>query len=212
MKSQELKELQLVQILSEEEGLTQRDIFLRLDMAQGLVNRYLKRLARKGWIKLTTAPPKRMLYWLTPKGMAEKTRRTYDFVSFTYRLFREAHRDSSNTLRRMARKEKVRRIVFYGAEPVAEVASMSLKENRIELVAVADEDVKGTHMLGKKVVGIDELDELNFDAILFVKNSRRDDQILLKLLTTKGRTVNLFEQSDLKAPSASMRRREERLK
>ncbi|EFK97423.1 transcriptional regulator, MarR family, partial [sediment metagenome] len=54
MKAQDLKYLQLVQELSEERGLTQRDLFLRLGMAQGLVNRYLKRLAQKGWIKLTT--------------------------------------------------------------------------------------------------------------------------------------------------------------
>lgn len=207
MKSQDLKELQLVQVLSEEEGLTQRDIFLRLNMAQGLVNRYLKRLARKGWIKLTTAPPKRMLYLLTPKGLAEKTRLTYEFVAFTYRLFREAHRDASNTLHRLARREKVRRIVFYGAEPVAEVAAMSLKENRIELVAVADEDVKGTTMLGKKVVGVDALDALTFDTILFVKHSRRDDAILLRLLATKGRTVNLFAEGDAPGPGTTKGKR-----
>src|ERR1051325_6316532 len=114
MKAQDQKYLQIVQELSEQEGLSQRDIFLRLGMAQGLVNRYLKRLAQKGWIKLSTAPPQRMLYWLTPKGMAEKSRLTYEFVSFTYKLYREAHRNASNRLHDLARKHKVRRVVFYG--------------------------------------------------------------------------------------------------
>lgn len=194
MKSQDLKELQIVQILSEEEGLTQRDLFLRLNMAQGLVNRYLKRLAKKGWIKLTTTPPKKMMYWLTPKGLAEKTRLTYDFVTFNYRLYREAHRDASNTLSRLARKRKVRRIVFYGAEPIAEIAEMSLAENKMKLVAVVDEEAIGRKFLGQEVVGVDDLDGLRFDCILFVKHSRKDDGILLKLLKTKGDVVSLFDQ------------------
>lgn len=193
MKAQDQKYLQIVQELSEQEGLSQRDLFLRLSMAQGLVNRYLKRLAQKGWIKLSTAPPKRMLYWLTPKGMSEKTRLTYEFVTFTYKLFREAHRNSSNKLSELARKHKAARIAIYGAEPIAEVAAMSLKENKLKLVAVVDEDLKGARCLNLKVLGIDDLDRLDYDAILFAKHSRKDDRILLKLLATKGRVANLFE-------------------
>lgn len=193
MKAQDQKYLQIVQELSEEEGLSQRDLFLRLSMAQGLVNRYLKRLAQKGWIKLTTAPPKRMLYWLTPKGLSEKSKLTYEFVAFTYKLYREAHRNASNKLSEIAQQHKGRRVVFYGAEPVAEVAAMSLKENKLKLAAIADEDLRGTRFLHQKVLGIDDLDRIEFDAILFTKHSRKDDRILLKLLATKGRVVSLFE-------------------
>jgi len=193
MKAQDQKYLQIVQELSEDRGLSQRDLFLRLNMAQGLVNRYLKRLAQKGWIKLTTAPPKRMLYLLTSKGLSEKTRLTYDFVAFTYKLFREAHRNASNKLSALARTHRARSVVFYGAEPVAEVAAMSLSENKLKLIAVADEDLKDADFQDLKVVGIDALDDLDYDAILFCKHSRKDDRILLKLLATKGRVVNLFE-------------------
>lgn len=192
MKAQDLKYLQLVQELSEERGLTQRDLFVRLGMAQGLVNRYLKRLAQKGWIKLTTAPPKRMLYWLTPKGLAEKTRLSYEFVSHTYKLYREAHRNASNHLHRLA-QGGVRRVVFYGAEPTAEVAAMSLKENRLKLVGIVDEDLKGALFLGQKVLGIDDLARLAFDCILLVKHSRKDDAILRRLLETRGRVVCIFD-------------------
>ncbi|GMV82758.1 MAG: hypothetical protein AMXMBFR7_39420 [Planctomycetota bacterium] len=205
MRNQDLKELQIVQLLSEEEGLTQRDLFLRLGMAQGLVNLYLKRLARKGWIKLTTAPPKRMLYWLTPKGMSEKAQLSYDFVASSYRLFREAHKNASNTLHALALKHKARRVVLYGADPLAEVAAMSLGENRQQLVAVADEDAQGQAFLDRTVVGIDALDRLKFDAILFVKHARKDDAILLKLLATKGRVVNLFAPGVARAPARATR-------
>jgi len=193
VKSQDQKLLLLVQALSEDEGLSQRDLFLRLGMAQGLVNRYLKRLVQKGWIKLSTAPPKRMLYWLTPKGLLEKSRLTYEFVTFTYTLYREAHRNSSNKLHELAQKKHAKRVVIYGVEPVAEVAALSFGENKLKLAGIVDEDAAGQSFLKHKVGGVDDLDHLDFDAILFCKHSRRDDKILLKLLETKGPVVNLFE-------------------
>jgi hypothetical protein len=56
-----------------------------------------------------------------------------------------------------------------------------------------DEDEKGTTFLGQKVLGIDDLDRLEFDCILLVKHSKKDDAILRKLLETKGRVVCIFD-------------------
>ncbi|EFK95492.1 hypothetical protein LDC_2497 [sediment metagenome] len=56
-----------------------------------------------------------------------------------------------------------------------------------------DEDLKGTVCAGQKVLGIDDLDQLEFDCILLVKHSRREDAILRRLLETKGRVVCIFE-------------------
>ena len=67
-------------ILNEIEGgaeVTQRGLAGKLGIALGLTNLYLKRLARKGYIKVTTIPRNRVKYLVTPKGFAEKTRLTY---------------------------------------------------------------------------------------------------------------------------------------
>ena len=39
-------------------------------MALGLTNLYLKRLIRKGYVKCVTVSPNRLVYSLTPKGVA----------------------------------------------------------------------------------------------------------------------------------------------
>ena len=57
--------------------VTQHTMARKLGVAHGLTNLYLKRLARKGCIKITTIPRYRIKYLLTPRGMTEKTRLTY---------------------------------------------------------------------------------------------------------------------------------------
>jgi DNA-binding MarR family transcriptional regulator len=173
VKAPDLKILQIAQLLSEERGLSQRDIFLRLDMAQGLVNRYLKLLAKRGWIKLTTAPAKRMRYWMTPKGMSEKTRLALQFVTSNYRLFREAHQRASNILCELSQKG-VRRIAFFGSGPLAEVAAMSLAENGQILVAVIMPGSNpATSYLGVPTVSLQEAASIECDGVLLIAEPGR---------------------------------------
>ena len=193
MRSRSMRELDILQAVGEGEKVTKRDLMHRLSIAGRLADRYIKQLVAKGLLKVKTAPAKRMLYWLTPKGFAEKARLSYEFVSYTYKMHRECHKLASNRLHDLAERERVRRVVFYGAEPLAEVVAMSLPENNVELVAVADEDHVGEECAGRKVVSIDALDGLEFDRIVFTKFSKRSDVILRKLLETKGEVVDIFE-------------------
>lgn len=193
MRSSSMRELDILQAVDEGEGVTKRDLLLRANVAGKLANRYLGQLVDKGLLKIRTAPARRVLYWLTPQGMAEKARLSYEFITYTYRVNRECHRLASNALHELAATQGVRRVVFYGAEPMAEVVAVSLSENNLELVAVADEDRVGEKCAGRMVVSIDALDALEFDRIIFTKFSKRDDVILKKLLETKGTVVDVFE-------------------
>ena len=182
----------MLQAIGEGEEVSRRDLMHRLNIAGQLADRYIRQLVRKGLLKVRTAPARRVLYWLTPKGFAEKARLSYEFVSYTYKMYRECHRLASNLLHKLATAQGVRKVVFYGAEPLAEVVAVSLPENHLELVAVADEDAVGQMCAGHKVISIDALDGMEFDCIVFTKFSRRDDVILKKLLETKGRVVNIL--------------------
>jgi DNA-binding MarR family transcriptional regulator len=192
MRSSSMRELDILQAIGEGEEVSRRDLMHRLSMAGQLADRYIKQLVEKGLLKVRTAPARRMLYWLTPQGFAEKARLSYEFITYTYKMHRECHRLASNMLHSLA-AQGVRRVAFYGAEPLTEVVALSLEENRMALVAVADEEQVGESCAGQTVVSIDALDGLAFDRILFTKFSKRDDIILHKLLDTKGRVVNLIE-------------------
>lgn len=193
MRSSSMRQLDILQAIGENEEVPKRALLLRASIAGRLADRYLRQLVDKGLLKARTAPTRRVLYWLTPKGLAEKARLSYEFITYTYKMYRDCHRLASNTLQKLAKGQDVRRVVFYGAEPLAEIVALSLPENDIELVAIADEDHIGEPCAGKTVVSIDALDELEFDRIVFTKFTRRDDVILKKLLATKGEVVNIAE-------------------
>ena len=93
MESQELRDLQILTEIEQAETLTQRSLSTKLGIALGLTKLCLKRLAKKGYIKVTTIPRNRVKYLLTPRGIAEKTRLTYEYMSFSLSLYRRA-RDS----------------------------------------------------------------------------------------------------------------------
>src|SRR5580765_6671163 len=72
---------------------SQRRIAEELGIALGLVNAYLKRCVKKGYVKVSEAPARRYAYYLTPYGFAEKSRLTVEYLSRSFSFFREAKAD-----------------------------------------------------------------------------------------------------------------------
>lgn len=84
------KTLQILNALSDNIAVTQRDLSSGLGIALGLVNSYIKNLIRKGYITVKSIPPRRYAYYLTPKGFSEKTRLTYHLLQDYTRIYRQA--------------------------------------------------------------------------------------------------------------------------
>ena len=152
-------------ILSEIEAaphVTQRSLAGKLGIALGLTNLYLKRLARKGYIKVTTIPRHRVKYLLTPQGFAEKTRLTYEYMQYSFTLFRHSRqflREQFTALAEAGRK----RVVFVGVGEAAELADLTLRELGLDLVAVADDTAAGTRFLDHEVVPLAAIPTLEYD-------------------------------------------------
>ena len=72
------------------DGMNQRRLAMELGIALGLTNTYIKRCVKKGLIKISEVPARRYRYYLTPKGFAEKTRLTAEFLTSSFRFFRKA--------------------------------------------------------------------------------------------------------------------------
>jgi DNA-binding MarR family transcriptional regulator len=73
-------ELSLLESIGEAEGsqdhVTQRELASRAGLSLGMTNSLLRRLAERGWVKLTRLSPKSMRYALTSEGVGEIARRT----------------------------------------------------------------------------------------------------------------------------------------
>ena len=129
------RELRILTEIAERDDVTQRTLAKDLGIALGLTNLYLKRLARKGYIKITTIPSNRMKYLLTPGGIAEKSRLTYEYMSFSLHLYGQTRRRLREALEPLV-AENHKRFALYGTGEAAELAYLTLREIGVDPVAV----------------------------------------------------------------------------
>ncbi|RNC72766.1 MAG: winged helix-turn-helix transcriptional regulator [Desulfuromonadales bacterium] len=143
----------LLSEIATEEPVSQRELARRAGIALGLVNSYLKNLVAKGYVRVKAFPRNRYAYLLTPQGIAEKSRLAYNHLSYFTTLYRVARQDYLALFRQL-KEEGVTRVAFCGADEVAEIAYLSLRETGLELALVMDVGAGGEEFFGKQVVSI----------------------------------------------------------
>jgi len=144
--------------------LTQRSLAKKLGVALGLTNLYLKRLVKKGYVKITTIPRNRIRYILTPHGFAEKSRLTYEYLQYSLTYYRDIRHRLNHTLA-VLEKAGVKRIVVFGVGELAELAFLSIQESNLVLVGFVA-DGPGDRFLSFPRGTLDSVKEWNFDVIL----------------------------------------------
>ena len=130
--------------------MTQRTLARRTGIALGLANSYLKRCERKGLVKIQQAPANRYLYYLTPKGFAEKSRLTAQYLSSSLEFYRKAG-DSCSQAFELCEKRNWRDILLCGASELAEIASQRALEHEVVIVGVYDRASDREKLLNRRV-------------------------------------------------------------
>ena len=164
MDIQSQRALQLLNEVERNAAVTQRSLAKKLGVALGLTNMYVKRLARKGHIKVTTIPRNRILYLLTPRGMAEKSRLTYLYMQHSLSYYRGMRQRLKAVLMEQARAG-AKRIVIYGTGELAELAYISLREVDLTLVGFVNGN-QGPTFLSCPLRPLEALINMDFDAVL----------------------------------------------
>src|SRR5512137_293317 len=100
---QEMRELNLLQELERNPVISQRELSHKFGIALGVTNACLKRMARKGLIRIRDINPKRIGYYLTPKGLIEKTKLTLHLASYVVQHYAELKRIISQRFLEMQR-------------------------------------------------------------------------------------------------------------
>lgn len=143
--------LEILKAIESDKHLTQRDLARRLGVALGLANSYLRRCARKGLIKVRQVPAKRYLYYLTPKGFAEKSRLTTAYLKISFDFYRLASSTCGEAFA-ACRAAGGRRALLAGISELAEIATLRAAEEGIELVAMYDAGSTRSRFAGLPVV------------------------------------------------------------
>ncbi len=108
----------------------------------------------------------RITYLITPRGIAEKARLTYEFMDYSLHLYGEVRQHLREALHECAAAD--RRVAIYGRGEAAELAYLSLREVGLEPVAIFDEN-NGRAVrifLGMPVRPIAEHEQVAYDLMI----------------------------------------------
>jgi DNA-binding PadR family transcriptional regulator len=165
--SGEIRDLRLLEELEKNPISSQRELSHKFNIALGVTNACLKRMARKGWIRIRDLNPRKIGYYLTPKGVLEKARLTLNLISFRVQHYAELKKIIGNRLLEMQNKG-LKRLVFYGISDEMEVAYITLQGVNLKLVGIVEDDEKMIPqiILGFEIEPVSRVQELKPDCIL----------------------------------------------
>jgi hypothetical protein len=101
-------------------------------------------------MKVSQVPARRYAYYLTPKGFAEKSRLTAEYLSTSFSFFRTARNDCAVVFAE-AKRRGWQSLALAGASEVAEVAALCGMEAGIAVKAVVDPQYEGERFVGVAV-------------------------------------------------------------
>jgi len=164
---QEIRELNLLQELERNPIISQRELSHKFGIALGVTNACLKRMARRGWIRMMNQDHRKIGYFLTPKGFAEKAKLTFHLISWTVQHYSTLKDIIGERLLEIQRKG-AERIVFYGVSDEMEIAYVTLQGLNLKLVGIVEDEDKidKKESFGFELKGINQIATLNPDAVL----------------------------------------------
>jgi len=187
MNRQDIHILGLMGEIERDGSYSQRELSRRLNLSLGLVNTFLKRLVNKGYFKVKTMPKNRVKYFLTPEGVARKTRLTVEYLQYSTRFYRDVKKVLIDKFKEME-TNRIRSILFFGVGEVAELAYLYLQLTGIQLVGIVDDNKYGMDFFDWVTESPDRLNSDDWDAVLVTRldDTARD----ITYLINKGVHLN----------------------
>lgn len=142
--------LEILTAIEAQSDITQRNLAMRLGVALGLTNSYLKKCVRKGYVKITEAPANRYLYYLTPKGFREKSRLTAEFFASSLDFYRVASNSMAELIQNCD-SSGIGALTLAGASELAEIATIRALDYGIEVEGTIDPNYAKKNYLGRPV-------------------------------------------------------------
>ncbi len=172
-----MRDLRLLEELEKNPIVSQRELSHKFGIALGVTNACLKRMARKGLIRIRGLNHRKIGYYLTPKGFAEKAKLTLHLISYIVQHYSELKKIISERFLEM-QNNGLQRIVFYGVSDEMEVAYITLQGVNLKLVGIVDDDEKMTPRIifGYEIEPVSRVLELKPDGILITSLTENEQK------------------------------------
>jgi predicted transcriptional regulator len=185
-KTPDVISLRLLDELTKEPLITQRALAARLGIALGLVNAYIKRLYKKGYIKVKNLPKNRIKYIITPKGFIEKAKLTYNYMNRSIYYFKDVRHKIEHTYTTMM-SSGVKNILLWGDGEIAELCYISTRGLPIKIVGVVSDRRIENGFFGYHIYSPHDIRDISYDAILVASIENKVVSSLQQLEINPGR-------------------------
>ncbi len=165
MNQRTYRDMHLLNEVTQSPDATQRELSRRIGIALGLTNLMLRRLAKKGYIKIIGTKRSRLRYLITPQGILEKSRLTYEFIHYSLQFYGRIRSFLREQFTRLA-KAGHRRILLCGTNELAEIAFLTIHEMGLELGGVVEDVPSREQFLGRPVRPIAEMSASAYDWVV----------------------------------------------
>jgi DNA-binding MarR family transcriptional regulator len=165
--SEDMRELLLLEELEKNPTISQRELSKKFNIALGVTNACIKKLARKGWVKIRGLNHRQIYYHLTSEGLGMKAKLTLKYLAYNVRLYTDLKKLFTRKLLEMENKG-IRRVVFYGVGDEMEVAYVTLQWLNLDLVGIVDDrdEKQGTKVFNYRVERPELIPSMRPDGVL----------------------------------------------
>lgn len=143
-------EYKLLSKIQEGKNISQRSISKELNVALGLANSLIKKLVKKGYLKFKEAPMKRYFYYLTPKGLIEKTKLAREFMESSLQFYNKLKDEYEKEFKKITNKGSYN-VFLIGISDLTDIAILAAKLQNLEITAIIDKSKKNEYC-GVKVI------------------------------------------------------------
>ena len=197
----EIRELSLLQELERNPVISQRELSGRFGIALGVTNACLKRMVLNGWIRTKGSDDRKVGYYLTPKGFAEKSKLSIHIAFWRVQHYSTLKEMIGKTFSQMER-DRIERIVFYGVSAEMEIAYIAVQGRSLKLVGIVEDDDQWSSciILGYELEPVSRVLALKPECILitsFVESDKKRESLVSLI---GNQSVSIKELSHLSPP------------
>ncbi len=172
MDRNELLELEILKHVEQSPKLNNRMAARKLGVSVKLAHATLRKMVTRGLLHVKKEHARRWDYFLTPSGIAEKTRLTYEFLDFSFQFYHEARKRSAQLCRNLAERGD-RTVAFLGAGELAEIVYLGVVEWKLQLTGVYDQDKAGGSFMSTPITPLSAIATATADAIIVCQYNKQ---------------------------------------
>ena len=149
----ELTDYNILKAIESNSSVSQRGLSSQMQINVASVNFALKRLIKKGFIRMVGINPRRIKYFVTPEGVREKTQLAYRFFGRNLHFYKEVRSDIESRIAEATNATSTS-VAIYGIGELSEIAYMAVSVMNVNFVGFFYDGSGDKGLHGLRWIGI----------------------------------------------------------